>query len=335
LPARQTKNQIAMNKINSVSEYVERIVEKTISTTEPTDTEIFWFRGEGSTKFKTPLVPNIYRNIIESSGKAGNPNYTSNKIRTIERNISSEFKRRSQRFISLKGIDNTLWNRYFLMQHYGINTRLLDWTENALLALFFAIHDNSFEKDDSIVWILNPFKLNDYTIKEIGNTPPIINNSYKIIPQGISNDTKTELFSQVGLLRLKELTRRYLIMDFNELDQEENDKDCYYPLAINPTFLDERMTSQKTCFTIFGNQLNGLKLIENKKEILDSIIINKTKKKRILKELKILGIDHESIYPDLDGIGRSIQKDFETSLKDPGESVIYFLKTLPDTTNDK
>jgi len=324
-----------MNKINSVSEFVEKIVEKTISTSEPTDTEIFWFRGEGSTELKTPLVPNIYRNIIESSGKAGNPNYTSNKIRTIERNIDSEFKRRTQRYISLKRIDNSSWNRYFLMQHYGINTRLLDWTENALLALFFAIQDDSFEKNDSIVWILNPFKLNDYTIKEIIKTPSIRNGSFKIIPQGISNDLKTELLSHEGKLRLKELTRRYLIMDFNELDQEENDKDCYYPLAINPTFLDERMTSQKTCFTVFGNKLNGLKSIENEKEILDKIIINKTKKKRILKELKILGIDHESIYPDLDGIGRSIQKDFETNLKDPGESVIYFLKSLPDTTTDK
>lgn len=49
-------------------------------------------------------------------------------------------------------------------QHYELPTRLLDWTESALIALYFAVNQN-IEKDecDSIVWALNPIALNSKT----------------------------------------------------------------------------------------------------------------------------------------------------------------------------
>jgi hypothetical protein len=51
---------------------------------------------------------------------------------------------------------------YFLMQHSGVPTRLLDWTDSALLALFFALNSNSLapdDKEDAVVWMLDPWWL--------------------------------------------------------------------------------------------------------------------------------------------------------------------------------
>jgi hypothetical protein len=45
----------------------------------------------------------------------------------------------------------------FLAQHYGLPTRLLDWSENPLVAAYFAVQDLD---DDGCVWALSPTGLN-------------------------------------------------------------------------------------------------------------------------------------------------------------------------------
>ena len=280
----------------------------------------FWFRGESSSKFKTPLVPTSYRVLSDTFQNKIDDLFSSTNIRDIERNINTDFYRKAFPYISSLGIDNSEWNRYFLMQHYNISTRLLDWTENELLALFFAINDKGTMSDDARVWILEPFNLNNHTIKTILNT----DKTCFRIPTCNDSTTPKKLISTTDGLNFDELTRRYLKMDFIE----ENDiQTTYYPLAIYPTHLDKRMSAQKACFTIFGNKINGINSIkDNKESILNSIIISGDKSKvEILKELRLLGIDFSSIYPDLDGLGISINMKYERNLKDNRETLFHIL----------
>lgn len=315
-------------KIKSITEFIQEIIKKT-SASNDSDSQLFWFRGEASNQYETPLVPGSYRTIAATFKDKMDEPFNSETIRELENNINAEFNRRAQRYISPRGIENSKWNRYFLMQHYNINTRLLDWTENAILALFFAITDNSSINNDAKVWILQPFKLNDYTIKKLIDT----DKSCMIIPPAEDSKEKQKLKSNTGGLNLGELTRRYLQMDFESESESKNN--TYYPLAIYPTFLDERMTSQKTCFTIFGNKVNGLLSNDNSSEFLDYVTIEGGKSKRkILKEIRMLGIDYESIYPDLDGIGLSIKEEYNKYFSEDIESKLHLFKCLFDKSNN-
>jgi hypothetical protein len=71
-----------------------------------------------------------------------------------EQTLFVEFKNRGAEL--LNGNDNGDWQILTQMQHYGVPTRLLDWTDRLAVALFFALMG---AKDDPCLWVLNPFLL--------------------------------------------------------------------------------------------------------------------------------------------------------------------------------
>src|SRR5690606_15184354 len=52
------------------------------------------------------------------------------------------------------------WDIVFYMQHYGIPTRFIDWTESLDTALFFATEKATTTEDDSILWLFSPYEMN-------------------------------------------------------------------------------------------------------------------------------------------------------------------------------
>ena len=114
---------------------------------------------------------------------------------------------------------------------------------------------------------------------------------------------KKNLFDEDEKIDLDEFCRMYLKMDF------DSDKKAF-PLAIYPYLFDERMKAQKACFTIFGNQINGLLDNSDRDKFLQSIVIDGKAKNDIKKELSWLGISKESVYPGLDSVCKDIQEKF-------------------------
>ena len=45
------------------------------------------------------------------------------------------------------------WERLAIAQHYGVPTRLLDWSEDPLVGLYFAVADDRHDSEDGVIWV--------------------------------------------------------------------------------------------------------------------------------------------------------------------------------------
>ena len=116
-----------------------------------------WFRAEDARHRQTHLQPGLYR--PRDSGKRKSiPN-----LLDLEDDLYSEFQRCAPQLSDLKsGGDDWQWDSYFLMQHHGVPTRLLDWSDGALIALHFAVRDKPTPpKSGSVIYVLDPYWLVD------------------------------------------------------------------------------------------------------------------------------------------------------------------------------
>src|SRR5580698_9483387 len=93
-----------------------------------------WFRGHERADW--PLVPKFYRELPTD--------------RNTEDEIREEFITRAPNLCDAKPANK--WEWYFLMQHHGSSTRLLDWSEGALIGLYFAVRQ-SRGCHDAAVWM--------------------------------------------------------------------------------------------------------------------------------------------------------------------------------------
>jgi len=267
----------AYEDISSISAYLD--ITRTIRRSWPQqpkpertgDEEKLWFRGQA--RWQWGLSPKLYR-----------PAY----LGADEDEIRLEFQTKAIQLIPGR-MPSTKWDWYFLMQHHFVPTRLLDWTENSLVALFFAVEeeDSSY---DSAVWVIDPWWLNQHL--HLGVRGPILpeyseSNSY-----------------------LRELEEA-----FQGRSIRRN-----LPAAIEPPHVDRRVAAQSSRFLVFGttNDLAKAQLVRKRNARLAKIRIPAHKRATLRKELDDCGINFSLVYPDLEGLARHLLWRWKTNVHSKG-----------------
>lgn len=143
-----------------------------------------WYRGVVNSNFD--LIPSLQRSL---------PRRTSHtKIKDIEKKIFEIFKETPE----LKGHQYTDWELLYLMQHFGVKTRFLDWSYNPLVALFFATH-NWDKKQNARIWLLDPHLLNEVYLKESVIVSPKKEKAYFDFLDSYTIDNSIYAFDGYGL----------------------------------------------------------------------------------------------------------------------------------------
>jgi len=214
-----------------------------------------WFRGHADANWK--LCPDVFRK--PESGRQEQNMYADFLLQAPTRHSACP-----------RPEDRMAW--LALMRHYGVPTRLLDWTESVLIAAYFAVCGNT--DADSAVWALNPFGLNSVSI---GN-------------RLILGPYRPEVLNAM----------------FPAFDREAAPSSHIF--AVYPQQVDHRMMLQHSRFTLHGTDA-PLEDSPSHGTFLFKFIIPRRYREEIRKALFVVGIRESLLFPDLSTLAQSIRRE--------------------------
>ena len=249
-------------RIKSLSGYINAI--KKIKDGAIENGKEAWFRGVSNENYE--LVPGtVWRNIKEN----------------VHTGIIEEWQNEYLLYSNEELQDG--FDIYALAQHYGLPTRLLDWTVSPLIALYFSLEKEEI-KDKRVVWAIDPIALN----KKM-------------------TDWDGHLSVSDRFLRKEHNLDNYLPESFSGNDKSEL---MTGPISIRVQPRNKRIISQKGCFTIHGTSAESVdKVLEDiPYSIVKMEIYGKKTRDKILNELYLLGVSEDSVFQDLNAFSSRLKR---------------------------
>ena len=213
-----------------------------------------WYRGHSRPEWK--LVPGFHRLKKPASEIDLINRFRQNANLLVEQSPKSDFD----------------W--LFVMQHYGVPTRLLDWTESPLVGLYFAVTEHP--RVDGTLWVLRPIDLNKQTTSKPDEA--------KYIPS--FEDESLKNYSTIAV--------------------EKGNLNGILPIAVIATRNNDRIQAQLGAFTISHGTKTPIEQIGDKKHVA-KYTIPAGSKEHINSDLKLLGFTKFQVFPELSSIGDNIR----------------------------
>jgi hypothetical protein len=281
------------HKVKTLTDFTQRVEEVLTSTraSHPSvkDAAVNWYRGSGMSE-KWKLVPGLYRHPTIADV---------NDLLRLERKLLASFRREAILYqptnMSLThptGDPAADYEYLFFMQHYGVPTRLLDWTGNPFIALYFALAAAPFDpaaggyQEDAAVWVLDPIAWNEQSLGHIGYGDKG--------PLGFGA-RENKSYAPRASDELRDLVTMY-----------------DYPVAVHGVANNTRMFAQKGVFTIFGRHTDPMEKIYDDKGYpggsLVKLVVEKSDIDNLLRLVLAIGYTDSVSYPDLHGLAMEIKR---------------------------
>lgn len=261
-----------------------------------------WFRGQRNCDHG--LQPGLYRASTRANlhKQQGSPVPEHEEINLFDELFELEHELRID-FTSYGHLLNeanhakTAIDWYFLMQHHGLPTRLLDWTTNSLAALFFSLEDYRAEVEKA----------------PSGSPPPNPLISVWMVDAYWLSDRLSSDWSS-PLLAWSADAARY-VPPLEILIDKMGDSKALLPshaMPIEPPAMHPRVAAQEGRFIIFGRTQDLLDenlRLEAKEDCsgieelrLEQIKFEVKDVDALLRNLAQLGVSRRTLFPDLAGL---------------------------------
>lgn len=269
--------------VKSLDDFVKEIgkaLDRTRARSPSIASAMNWYRGVSKSNTHK-LQPSLFRL----------PSRLPLDYLNLEANMMKDFQRQvllHGHTATPSGSESANLLTLFYMQHYGVPTRLLDWSANPLIALYFALSNDTVSPENPAVWVLDPWAWNRNVFR-----------GKSWLDRGPANTRDAAIDGYVP-------REAYENSDLIKMEE--------HPVAILGTYNTERMRAQRGVFTIFGKDASPLDDIFTTgafaAESLTVIEVERLKAADVFGRLLAMGYTDSVSYPDLHGVAMEIKRTY-------------------------
>lgn len=252
------------------------------------------YRGQEDCNW--PLTTTLERATLKNVDLLGPSGIESRPCQFIPNHAESwvlfEFKRRAHHYLSAVPPDNAALDWLALMRHFGVPTRLLDWTLSPYVALYFAVAN--LRALNGAVWAIDGEWLAakaEAMLRQADPNSPDIENAedmYHYLNRVVLQDVNLGVVVQANTLRL-----------------------------------NERMAAQQAVFLCalgngLGFDLSLLRMVIGpeppERAVIRKLTIPSDRRIDFLRELKRMNIHAAALFPGLEGFAAAVSIDLDIEL---------------------